>query len=235
MIPPFSFIKSGGPPPFDPATLSPTLWSPAPYSGAPWVDLIAGTAPSVGTAVNGKTPASFVPASQHFLKGPNLEDIFALTAYTVILLAKPTGAAAPAGSVYDNQQLVANGDDFAIFGTAWSTSGVKGWHAETGPTYKETNWAACAADAYSMVAQTFGGGTLGIAVNNGTPETVASAGNLSITGLGNMPLRVARNYGATFTQMDLLEVLVFDRLLNGTEQTNVLSYFKATYPAAGLP
>lgn len=239
-----SQVQRASAPIFDPGTLALSGWWRA-YGGAPWAgaasagnsgshSLTAGVAPATGTAVNGKTPASF-NGSSHFLQGDNLEDLFTVTAYTVVVLVKPTAAIAAAGGVYDNKQIVANGGGFGQFGMAWSTSGVKAWHDINGGTKKETGWLACPSDAYAVLTQTFDGSTLGISLNNGTPTTVASVGNMSITGLGAMPLRVGINYGATYGQEDVLEIITAPSTLSGANLTSIYSYLKATYPAAGLP
>lgn len=190
---------------YDPAIETLTVWARASYAGAPWAGTASaggsgsvplatgGTAPAVGTPLNGFTPADFNGTTQSVIyNGAPLNGLLAATGYSYSLLVFPRGGAAPAGIVYDNQQLVADGG--AVFGLAWSTSGVKAWHDATG--IKQTAWVPCSANAWHWIDVKYDGTNLMVRVDGGAWASIAS-GNPGAAGWTGAFLRIGRNWNAT--------------------------------------
>lgn len=113
----------------DPSSLALTGWYRASYSGAPWVGTASagtsgaksatspGSAPTVGTAVNGKTPALYNGTTEYLRDivstGP---DYISTTKYRVVMLIEPGTLSAPAGAPYDDRGLfVETGGNWGIY------------------------------------------------------------------------------------------------------------------------
>jgi hypothetical protein len=207
---------------FDPATLSLTGWWRAAYAGSPWAPTASagtsGTAnrdlgvdsgaatPSVGTALNGLDTADFDGSTQSMADGDSTLDTYvSAAAYTGSALVYPRAAAAPAGNIYDNPQLIADISG-AAFGLAWSTSGFAAWHDDG--TFNSTPWVACSADAWHRVDWKLTGGSLKIRVDSGVWSSAAK-GNITVAGLTVVP-RIGRNWSNTRMSMLLAELMLAD-------------------------
>jgi hypothetical protein len=217
---------------YDPSALSLTGWfrdftaldwagtASAGTSAAADLEDGGGLGPTAGD-LNGHGTADFNGTDQALIDGETLADIyFSASAYTISALVMPRSASAPAGAIYDNEQIVA--DNGGVLGIAWSTSGVAAWHFDT--DFRETAWVPCSADAFHRIEMTFGAGTLSISVDGGTPATRA-VGN--VAGLGACRLRVARNYGSVFTSMRLADLMMAATLLDGATLTSIRTSYDA--------
>jgi len=221
---------------FDPSSLTLSGWWRADYAGAPWVseasegtsegaELGEGADPGTGTAVNGYDPASFNGTDEYLIGDATLNNYFTASAYTVVLLCKPSGPAAAAGAVYQNEQLMA--EDQGNLGVAYySNTGdyVAAWHYDG--AYKSTSPVAITSGSWSMVAVTFNGTTLSVSVNGGTAGTVA-AGNVS--GLTLLTARVGRSYQSVYTTEDVLEVMMAPSALSAGDLASIKGYFNDRY------
>jgi hypothetical protein len=145
------------------------------------------------------------------------------------MLVKPSAAAAPAANVYDNEQLLAT-TPYGQFGIAWSTSGVKAWHADSGGVRYQTPWFTLAGGAWAMIEVTYNGTTLSIDVNHsGSPQTV-SAANINLVVTGTIPLIMGANYTASnCTTESVLVCGVAPSVLTPTNLANIKSAFNSTY------
>jgi hypothetical protein len=226
----------------DPATLSLTgFWRN--YTASPWTGTASAGA-SGGRAISAptgpETPASTLydgygaattDGVNDYLRDPTLaaSSYWAQGAYTTLLVVRPSGGAAPNANAYADQQLFcASGD---LVGISWTTSGVRAWH------YNGTNWTptgivACSADAWHFIAVTYDGTTLSIAVDGGTPQTVARTNTISLAGAA---LRLARSGGAAYAAMQMLQVCTANTALSGATIEGIRQDAKARFPSAALP
>lgn len=226
---------------FNPATVAWTGWMRASYSGSPW----AGTAstgtsgshsfaestnpPTTGTAVNGFTPAHFNGTNSTLSDQANFSNVYlSASAYSVFMLVKASGAAAPAANVYDNPQLFGTSRQtlgIATMGIAWSTSGVNAWHETvSGSTWVQTGWVAMSASAWHLVTVTYNGSNLVLGVDNVTSSTIA-AGNIVSADLNQCLTFLGDNYNhAHFAAMDVLEVFVAQ-----SSQSSIIGNLKTGY------
>ncbi len=225
----------------NPASLALTgYWKPN-YSGTPWVGTASAgnsashnisqvsTPATNGTAVDGATPASF-EGTDDYLQDATIAgaNYLSASAYTVVILVKPVGGAAPNANAYADQKLYSHSGD--IQGISWTTSGVRAFHFN-GVNFTPTSHVACSAGAWHMVAVTYDGTTLSISVDNGTPATIARG---NVGSLGASALLTLSKGDANFAQEDVLEVAVSQANLSAS-LAGIYQYFKATYPSTGLP
>jgi hypothetical protein len=204
-----------------------TLGSSASYSLVPALD-----APDVGAAQNGYDPADFDGVGEEFKAieaGPtdiHWDDIISTTAYYGFAVVNLRTTAAPAANVYDNAQLMA--DNGGGIGVAFSSSGVKAYHSDSGGL-KQTGWAAMSTAAYHLVEWWYDGTDLHIAVD-GVEGTSVTAGTTDP--LGALTVCVGRDYAATtFADMLLLELRVAptDLTLTSGFRADVLAYVETQY------
>lgn len=232
----------GGVSVFDPATLSLSGWWKN-FTGAPWVgssstgassgrQLQVGTAPTVGTAVNGKTPASFNGTNQYLLENTlTANNYLTASAYTIVLLVKASGGLAPEGLYpFDDKQLITiGGGGLAAAGISLTSSGIRAWHqTASGSNWNPTTgYITFPGGVYAMVVMQYNGTNLSISLNNGTAITEARA---NIVDLAGTVIRLATTYNTgKFTQEDVLEVMTAPTVLTSGNLGNIKSYFNSTY------
>jgi hypothetical protein len=224
-------VGTGG----DVAGMALTGWFRASYSASPWTGtasagtsggrtVTSATAPAVGAAVNGKFPANFDGVND-YLSEPTLamSSYHSAAAYTTVVLVNPSGAAAPSGTIYQDDLIVGSSGDLG--GIAYSTSGVAAYHYD-GVSWKTTAWTALAA-GWNMVSVTFSAGTISMRVNQGAAVTVA-AGNAASLGVAAL-IFGRTNAGFSYTAQNLLEVITADTALSSGDLDIIKSYFNTTY------
>lgn len=217
----------------DPSDLALTGWFRASYGGAPWVgEASAGTsgaksatspgaAPTVGTAVNGHTPADYNGTTQYLRDiistGP---DYISTTAYRVVMLIEPGTLSAPAGAVYDDRGLfVETGGNWGI--TA-NTSVISVYHYSG--AYKVASAPIVAGK--QVVDIRYDGTDLKLAINGveGTPDTAGTLASIATD------LRLGANYSAGSKYAGtILEFISCDDDLPGTTPADFLAYFNQRY------
>lgn len=118
------------------------------YNGSPWTPTATagtsgsngnivtfGTAPSNGTAVNGKTPATFNGSTQALaLDTASSTDMWTASAMTLVILAKASASTAAATDFYDDPGLISDGTGNAAL--VFTASGVRAgvFNASSGQT-----------------------------------------------------------------------------------------------------
>ena len=222
---------------FDPATLSLTGWWRASFSGAPWTptasagssasngNLVVGTAPSTGTAVNGLTPASFNGTS-HYLTGGTTGTFYSTGSGSLWCLCKPTTTAVVASAGYDEPAVISTNQ--AIVNITYTTSGFGFVFFDTG--YKIARTAATAG-SWHLAQMKWDGSNLRYRVDNGAWTDLA-AGPMSSSYLV-YPIQMGTNYSAvTFFAGDVLEYGTCSTTLTDTDFDNIRLYANSRYGLA---
>jgi len=247
---PFSFWKNSAPPtpPFDPGTLNPTGWYRASYGGVPWLPTPGGgtsgvngnmvtlsSAPTVGAALNGLTPASFdgtkglvntsTPNAATFVTPMNG------TYATAIVLFKRGTSAAPAVNFYDDAQLLT--DDFGNWGLGISSSGFQIGGYSFGVNHP-SGWVAIPEGQWGMGVFQFDGARIGGDVNGrlyrpgGVTDLVCSP-LANWIGVGTA-MRIGQSYnGAAKINGDVAEVLTFAYKLTVAQLNRIRDYANSRY------
>lgn len=173
-----------------------SLWE-APYSGGPWSAtasagasattgaLIDGNTPSVGTAVNGYTPADFDGVSfQYFHNGTLDTTLLTPTGGTIIALVAVRSAAAATGNIYDDAGILINLNSNQ--GLNVSASGVQAYAYDG--AYKSV---VTAIDTnFHLVMSRWNGSLLRLNVDSAVEQSVA-CGTLT---MGGDSIAVAQGY-----------------------------------------
>jgi len=235
-----SVTPAPAPATFDPATLSLTGWWRASFSGVPWVPhASAGTsgtngnwitatgnvAPSVGTAVNGLTPASFDGATQALHEDTvDASGLFTVTTGTLIALISLGSNAAPAANYYQDAAIMT--DASGNWGLVANASGFRAGVFDT-PT-KQTNNVA-ASPGYHLVVMRWSGGTLKLKVDSASDVTVSFTGNLSFNNV--VGLFAGKNYaGTAFLSGSVLEFMTAQTALDDATLDSIrTSYVNSRY------
>lgn len=220
---------------FNPATLSNSGWWRGSYGGAPWVGEIGGnmtgaTAPTVGTAVNTYTPATFNGTTQELAHGSAMSTFITTTTAGLCCLIKASAAPADPGVGLRYQARCAVGDQSGYVGITVTTTGVAAYVFDTG--YKDTIAAATPVGNWLAVFVKLTGGNLSIAVNNGAYSTPVAVGAI---GLLTGALKFGIQGGAAIYAGDMMEVMTRATAYSDTERTDTYGYLKLRYPAMALP
>lgn len=236
----------GSPPTINPGDYSPTGWYRASFTGDPWTptagsgssgsngnlaDINHGGAPSaVGNSFNGYTVCTLVPnAAMSTVNGPTT--FIAVTAMTVIVLARVNSTVSAGTNYYDDAALVSESN--GNMGLAFSASGVRAGIFDSG--VKQTTAVSQATGSWFMAAMRFAsGGHVKCRVNSTDATNVSTPSNSS--GFGASFL-VARNWDASkYLDCDIAEVLTWQTSLADADVAAIYSgYFKLRYPAMALP
>ena len=222
---------------FNPATLSLSGWWRASYGGAPWSptasagasgtdgNLVVGTAPSVGTAVGGLTPAAFNGSTQYLQTANGPGTYVTLGAGTIWVLAYVVSAPATLGAPYlDPCFLSTNGG--GEVSVSYSSSGFVASLYDT--AYETTTAISFTTGAYHLFQMTWNGTTLSARVDGGTAQTKA-AGNIDTFG-GLTCLNVGTNYNAgDFVNARILEVVTATSAFSTATADNYRSYANNRY------
>ncbi len=111
---------------WDPSILSCTTLHQASFTGAPWVgkasagtsldrDLVIGTTPAVGAAVNGYTPADFDGTNDNLDYQETLTTIFGGSSYSGVAFIKARTISTDSGAAGSNEFLLGNGSNVGVF------------------------------------------------------------------------------------------------------------------------
>lgn len=231
----------GAPATFDLTTLPWSILLLPDYAGSPWVSTAsAGTSgsrtfagvtpPSAAPAVNGHVGARCNGTSQSLKSTDDADVLMSTAAYTIAMLVN-LGTPSPSDpddvnlGPYDYDQLIAS-PGYGKFGIAYTSSGVRAWHADTGGTFYKTDWKTCPSGQFAMVAVTYNGTTLSIDVNqSGAPKTIP-AGHVHLTTSPTIQMLLGLNYFTNFLGMDVMAVCVAPTALSGADLDNVKIAFE---------
>ncbi len=229
---PFAFWK---PSTLNPATISLDGWWRASWASSPWVgnastggsgsnNVSAGTAPAVGTALNGLNPANFNGTSHVLVDNSGtastqLARYITTTQYRISMLVNLTSVSAPGAHPYtDRNILSSNGGNWGVSAT---TSGIGIYHNDG--AYK-TAFKACATGGWHAVDIVYDGTNLTVSVD-GVAGTPVAAGALAST-VGNFIM------GANFASAVFYSGLIADLSIAKTKLAAVTAaQFKAYYNA----
>ncbi len=224
---------SDAPAVFDPATLSLTGWWRASFGGAPWTptasagtsgahgNLIAGTAPGVGTAQNTLTPADFNGTTHRLVSATATTSFVSQAAGTIVAVFLSDSAVAQSAG-YDDPTILTNGN--AEFALRFTSSGAGAMVYDGG--YKLVN-AACGTGAYHIAMARWNSTIVGVTVDSGA-EVTLSAGALAT--LTADTLIVGTNYASgAFFDGRLLDLMVANTALTATDFGHIKSYANSRY------
>lgn len=235
--------KSGGAAVFDPSTLSLTGWWRASYSGAPWLgtasagvsgdgshDLVTiGADPSVGTSIDGVTPADLDGTNDLLAPEGTLDDYINENSYSgwVIFYAD---AAAADNPTYPYLLPAFMAENSGSWGVTFSSAGF-GLFQNTSGGYKYVA-TACATAGWHVGFFKCDGTNIYVAVDDGAWQSV-SAPNGTVTP-GARTSRFGTNYNQTaYFNGLVMEMAVTDGVLSDDDKANIYgSYAAATYPNA---
>lgn len=217
----------------NPATLALTGWVRASYGGAPWAGtasagssgaksmVTAGADPSVGTAINGLTPAAFNGTTQYLRDIADIcSDFISTTAYRVVALIEPGSLAADSGVPYNDAGIfVETGGNWGVF---VNSTNVGVYHYDG--AYKVATKAVVAGK--QLVDVRFDGSTLTVAVNgvDGTPVAAGTLGAIATD------LRLGTNYAASVKYPGTIaEIFTAQSDLAATTPSDVKAYINSRY------
>ncbi len=182
--------------------------------------------PTIGTAVNGLTPAHYDGVGRYSTNDVGVADttlFTSTTAMTFVAYVKVnTSPGALTGNVYDDTTLFRNTNSNE--GLSFSNSGWTAYAYDGG--YKSVS-KACATGAYHAIRVKLLSGNLIIKVDSGATSSVA-CGALTYGGDG---LEVAIGYLNTYLNCDVLEIGTMAVAMTDANWTSYLSYLTDTYPA----
>lgn len=232
---------TGGAAVFDPATLSNHFWWRAPYAGMPSASQVggnltqgvSGVSPAVGTAVNGYDPMSFNGTTQSADSASAISSFMTDVALGFALLVKPAAATPDPGANNRNaaRTLMSDGAASGYMGVTVLDTGFAFYifdgsykdykHASSDPT---GSWSG----AFGKIS----GGTLNIRRNADAYGAGVAVGSIDLmTGL----LTFSNGFGGSEYSGDIMEIMIRQTPYTGTEEANIYAYWKARYPAMGLP
>jgi hypothetical protein len=214
--------------------LASTLNCRASYTGVPWVSTPSagvnggnltteGGTPSVGTALDGYTPARFNSAtSDGLITTQDASHFLAVKAATMVIYFKATSAAAPGAAFSDTQILVDNDTDFGI------TLSTDGLSVSVQNGAKRTTAIPCSTGAWHMGVFRFDGANINCRMDTTDATPVADTNDLPV--VGNNILVGCRN---TFGGLDGLvaEVQLFNTVLSNATLTSMYNEYKTKYPS----
>lgn len=226
---------------YSPAQEALTMWHRASYAGSPWAAVSsAGSSglngnfteatnpPSVGTALNGRTPATFNGTTQTLTSAQNLNVYINVAAWSLSVLVRPTATAAArsVGAGYNDPAIIGETTQGYWYLT-YTTSGVTiGHYDPTAGTWKEATQ-ACVAGAWHLVHAWFDGVNISISVDSVAATSVAST-DQGIIGVG--PLMLSRNFaGGSYAACDVEEVWMSATDLGSTSRSKAKAYVNTRY------
>ncbi len=232
---------TGGGPSFDISSLAWNLAHRGSYASVPWAgETSAGDsalytltapvdAPTVGATSGGFAAADFDGIDQGLKPGTagpsyiNWDAIASAGAYYGFAVINLRSAAAAAGNIFDNPQLVS--DNGGNMGVALSTSGVAAYHTDV-VTAKVTGWAPLSTGSYHLVEWWFDGAFLHIAVDGaeGTPVATTTA-----SFLGAVTVNIGRDYASVNHADMLLEEIRVAPTDLSSNSADISTYAHARY------
>jgi hypothetical protein len=232
------------PPVFDPATLSLTGWWRASYAGSPWTPTAsagssgsngnlahATNAPDVGAAVNGFTPADFIPANTDRLDNAsgNINTFVSSAAGSIWCLFYADAAFTDLGSAqyYQNPSFLVNATD-GYLGFGFSTSGVR-LGSYSGSSFDSVA-AACATGGWHLAQARWNTTTKEVRVDGGSWQTLAHAVSIGSLTSG---FRVGCNYVVSqLFDGRILDLGTAQSRLSDTNFDDIRSYCNSRYGVA---
>lgn len=190
-----------------PATLALSGWWKASYGGSPWAgnasagastgrDLSSGTAPNVGTAQNGKTPADFPGGALdgHILQssGVYTSDFYSGgTGFTAILFKADTADTAQTNA-YDDEAVFSDENGHIAF--PHTSSGIRATVFD-GADWVITPSITCATGAYHWFFAWWVGDTLYVQLDGGTSQSVPfNTGRHAVSFGTDKKIQLGQNY-----------------------------------------
>ncbi len=233
-------VAAGGapPPPSDLSGFNLTGAWLASYAGAPWLPaasggssgshgnlVVSGTAPGVGMAQNGLTPADLNGTTQRLVSATATTSFVSQAAGTLIALFLADAVAAQSAG-YDDASIVTNGNaEFAMTITAAGVSAMV-----NDGSYRVVN-SACGTGAYHIARVRWDSTTLGVTVDSGVEATRPGTGALST--LTADTLIVGVNYGnAAFFDGRLLALLTADTALSDGDYAGIKTVLNTLFGLA---
>ncbi len=218
---------------FSPASLTLTGWWRGNYTSGTWTGtasagtsggrtLDAGIAPATGTAQNGITPALFDGATTFLTStGKTLADFFTASAGTLIVLAKPTVAAANVAAAASNPGLVRGGSFLSM---GFSDSGLRVGLFDTG--FVTPAAVAATNNAYHLFAMKWDGASVYASVDGAAWVSIAcgpigSLANAFDIGCSGAP--------AFLTGSEMEVIAAASVLSDATIFTNIKGYINTRY------
>lgn len=219
------------------------------YSGSPWVGTAttggnsgsrnlteATNPPATGTAVNGFTPADFVPTgTPDLLTAPGLllnvlGNGATSTGWTMVALCKFDTLAADT-NYYDEPLIMGSaGGNLSL---TVSASGIRCTSQDSAGTTVSTPRIAVTTGVWYRVVAQWSGTQLRLTVNNGTAQT-ASLTSFWAADFGGNALIVGRNYaGVVSLDGQILALGTIDSVLNSTDLGDLDAALVARYALAG--
>jgi hypothetical protein len=190
--------------------------------------MAAGTAPSVGSAVDTFTPAVFNGTTQFLTPAATAETFIASTSsYQVEFVVKPTSSPADPGAIYNCPGILC--ETGGNWGIVRRVNEVVVYHAST-----EVAAATLPVNVWSHVVVRFGlvAGELDIFINGVLADHntgVAATGSVTSAGL-----RLGRNFGTAYFTGEILDA-AFDVPLSDVQIGLNYAAHQARYPSAALP
>lgn len=173
---------------FDPSVLNLAVWQ-RDFGGAPWAgtasagasgshSFVVGTAPGVGASLNGHASADFDGTNDVLvLSGLQMVDAISTTAYRIALLFEADTLPAPAGSIFANPGIFADGG--GNFGVVVNSAGIHVYHHDG--AYKVASGPAALSTATKYAIDiVYDGANITVSVNGvaGTPVAAGTLGGI---------------------------------------------------------
>ena len=227
---------------YSPAQEALTMWQRASYTGSPWTaNASAGTSAAngsfteatnpatAGTALNGRTPASFDGTAKLLTSANTLATYVSATAFSVTVLVKPaTPVASPTAGAGYNEPAILGESAQGYWYLTYTTGGVKIGHRDTtaGAWVEATQ--ACTSGAWHLVHAWFDGVNISISIDSVAATIVASTNQeLAATGA----IRMGKGFSA-FAPCDVAEVIMSATNLGATSRSKLKSYVNTRYALA---
>ena len=238
---PVAFWKPAGST-FDPATLSLTGWWRASYAGSPWTPTAsAGSSgsngnlaeavdpPATGSAVNGYTPADFVP-NDELSNATTISTYLSDAAGTIAVLFYADAAGADVGATaYYGYAALFSDDTNGFLALTFTTAGVT-LGCYNGATFDGLQ-VACGTGAWHLAQARWSSasGNIEVRIDSGAWNTLARTVSMS----GTDGIRVGTNYGQTaFLDGKVLEVLTIRARISDGNSDDLVDYVNARYGLA---
>lgn len=222
---------------FDPSSLALSGWYRASYGGAPWSGLASagasgaktlqtnGADPSVGTALNGFTPATFNGTTQNLKDAvAHINDYISVSAYRVVILANINSPPAPAPQPYLDPGILGDGGG-GYWGITVNSSSFSMFHYDS--SYEVITRPI--ASGWHMIDASFDGSNLHLSIDAGTPATPVAVANLN-AGTSGEDVRVGSNYlPNVFFSGSIAEIITADTVLLNATSVDFKNYFNTRY------
>ncbi len=221
---------------FSPANLPLTGWWRASYAGSPWEgnpsaggsdgrSLAESTnAPTVGSAVNGLTPAAFNGVDTILNSDAYVETLLPATECSGAVLFYANSAAAPAGVAYDDPALLS--EQYAFSFTFCSAGLGYAWYDTA---WNSPHRVACSTGAWHLGQFRFDGSNFELRVDSGSWSSFAEGTRDVIPSTYSMRVGYAELSSAVYFDGSILEIMTSGVALADDEFDSIKSYVNARY------